>query len=146
MSARAPKFCGNAECGALVPAGQRYCQECEQPWKTSHPTRNSRSADAKWRKTVKFVLNRDRRQCQIRYVGTCFGPASEVDHIIPVSQGGTDHPSNLQAVCRPCHLAKSSDEGHLAAGHRPKGRILFIPKEIPDEISGERGRGPRGHH
>lgn len=136
MSARAPKLCGNPQCGTLVPAGVRYCQECEQPWKTSQSTPNSRSADAKWKKTRRFVLNRDGHHCQIRYVGTCIGLASEADHIIPVTQGGTDHPSNLQAACRPCHLAKSSDEGHQAAGHRVPGRIQFVPKEIRDELHG----------
>jgi 5-methylcytosine-specific restriction protein A len=135
MNARAPKFCANAECGNLVPAGQRYCPECEQPWKTSQPTRKSPSADAKLRKVVRFVLKRDRHQCQIRYVGICIGVATEVDHIIPVSQGGTDHPSNLEAACRPCHLAKSADEGHIAQGHKPKGRIRFIPKEIQNDLA-----------
>lgn len=135
MPARAPKFCANAECGNLVPAGQRYCPECEQPWKTSQSTPSSRSADAKWRKTQRFVLKRDNHRCRIHYVDTCIGVATEVDHIIPVSQGGTDHPSNLQAACRPCHLAKSSDEGHIAQGHRPKGRIRFIPKEIQNDLA-----------
>jgi len=139
MSARAPKFCANAECGNLVPAGQRYCADCNQPWKSSHPTHNSRSADAQWRKTVRRILKRDNHQCQIRYVGICTGRATEVDHIIPVFQGGTDHPSNLQATCRECHLAKSSDEGLIAQGRKPKGRIRFLPKEIQSDVA-------RPHH
>lgn len=146
MSARAPKFCGNPECGTLVPAGVRYCAECDQPWKsTGPPTRSSRSADARWRRLTKQILKRDNHQCQIRYVGICTGRATEVDHIIPVTQGGTDHPSNLQAACRECHLAKSSDEGHIAQGHKPPGRIRFIPKVIQDEAGAERARGPAGH-
>lgn len=31
------------------------------------------------------------------------GRRSEVDHIIPVRAGGTDHPDNLRLVCKPCH-------------------------------------------
>lgn len=30
--------------------------------------------------------------------------AWEVDHIIPVANGGTDHPANLRLLCRACHL------------------------------------------
>lgn len=29
----------------------------------------------------------------------------EVDHILPVSAGGTDDPANLRLLCRRCHLA-----------------------------------------
>ena len=130
MSARAPKLCANPTCGELVPAGERYCPTHDTGrW----PTKNipkSRSADAKWKKTVKRILNRDSHQCRIRFVGICIGLASEVDHIIPVTQGGSDHDSNLESACRPCHLAKTSDEGHVAAGHKPKGRIRYIPNEL----------------
>ena len=27
----------------------------------------------------------------------------EIDHVIPVSQGGSDHESNLRCLCRACH-------------------------------------------
>lgn len=30
------------------------------------------------------------------------------DHIIPVSQGGTDEMDNLQTLCEKCNLAKSN--------------------------------------
>jgi len=33
--------------------------------------------------------------------------ADEVDHIVPLFRGGTDHESNLQSLCIPCHQAKS---------------------------------------
>jgi 5-methylcytosine-specific restriction protein A len=131
MTARAPKLCSEPTCGELVPAGQRYCGTHERSrWPTGKNIPKSRSADAKWKRTRKFVLSRDGHRCRIAFVGICIGLASEADHIIPVTRGGTDHPSNLQAACRPCHLAKSSDEGHEAAGHRPKGRIRYIPGEL----------------
>jgi 5-methylcytosine-specific restriction enzyme A len=34
----------------------------------------------------------------------------EVDHIIPLHKGGADDPSNMQAVCVPCHRAKTFKE------------------------------------
>jgi 5-methylcytosine-specific restriction protein A len=36
--------------------------------------------------------------------------ASEVDHIIPKAQDGTDDFDNLQAICTDCHKAKTKAE------------------------------------
>lgn len=40
-----------------------------------------------------------------------------VDHILPLSEGGSNHPLNLQATCEPCNLGKSDyfEETALAA-------------------------------
>lgn len=32
----------------------------------------------------------------------------KMDHIIPISKGGTSNPDNLQAACRNCNRKKSS--------------------------------------
>ena len=130
MTPRAPKYCSDPTCNELVPAGVRCCPTHDTGrWRTKN-TPKSRSAEGKWKKTRRAVLTRDGYQCKIRYVGICIGLASEVDHLIPVSEGGTDLLPNLRAACRPCHLAKSSDEGHTAAGHRPAARITYIPGEL----------------
>jgi 5-methylcytosine-specific restriction enzyme A len=34
----------------------------------------------------------------------------EVDHIIPLVQGGSDDDCNLQTLCKPCHLKKTVAE------------------------------------
>ncbi len=36
--------------------------------------------------------------------------ANEVDHIVPIVEGGTDERSNLQALCKSCHSAKTRRE------------------------------------
>ena len=36
--------------------------------------------------------------------------ATEVDHITPRAEGGTDDPANLQSICYECHVAKTLAE------------------------------------
>ncbi len=40
----------------------------------------------------------------------CGDPAVEVDHLVPLRLGGTHDRSNLQALCRSCHSAKTASE------------------------------------
>jgi 5-methylcytosine-specific restriction enzyme A len=79
-------------CGALINSGS-YCVRCR-------PRNGSTRA---WRSLRSQILARDRYQCQV-----CGRPAAHVDHITPVIAGGTDHPSNLQALCGVCNLAKGA--------------------------------------
>lgn len=44
--------------------------------------------------------------------------AVELDHRIPLHQGGTDEPSNWQGLCKPCHIEKSVTERGMT--RRPK--------------------------
>lgn len=42
--------------------------------------------------------------------------AAEVDHKVPLHEGGQDVESNLQGLCIPCHKAKSAREASARAG------------------------------
>lgn len=42
--------------------------------------------------------------------------ATEVDHIVPLEQGGSNDELNLQALCRKCHLEKSREEARVRFG------------------------------
>lgn len=67
------------------------------PKRTEHP-----SAAVRIR-----VMKRDRFQCA--YCGTPGTDAElEIDHIIPVSRGGSNHMSNLTTACRACNQTKSN--------------------------------------
>jgi 5-methylcytosine-specific restriction protein A len=42
---------------------------------------------------------------------SCGAPTTEVDHIVPLKRGGTNHRVNLRAMCKRCHSAKTAREG-----------------------------------
>jgi len=56
------------------------------------------------------ILKRDGWQCQECKRQGRLTAAMEVDHITNKAIGGDDHPSNLQALCKPCHSAKTKRE------------------------------------
>ncbi|WP_158857993.1 HNH endonuclease [Streptomyces sp. NRRL B-1347] len=62
----------------------------------------------------------------------CGEEASEVDHVRPLWEGGSDDLMNLVAVCKPCHMAKSKAERLKAyqLKHKPVKR-LRDPEENP---------------
>lgn len=41
--------------------------------------------------------------------------ASEVDHIVPLADGGADDESNYQSLCEACHKAKTAAENKARA-------------------------------
>jgi 5-methylcytosine-specific restriction endonuclease McrA len=74
-------------CRALIAAGS-YCERCR-------PRNGSKRA---WRELREQILTRDRWACVV-----CGEPATEVDHIVEVRDGGTDHPGNLRSLCAEHH-------------------------------------------
>jgi len=68
-----------------------------------------------WPRLRRIVLRRDAGVCQL-----CgLTGADRVDHIIPKCRGGSDHPSNLQAVHQhPCHDRKTASEAATPWRHR----------------------------
>lgn len=65
-----------------------------------------KGSSRKWRVIRAAVLARDNYQCQIQGPN-CLGTATQPDHIVPKSQGGSDMMSNLRAACQPCNSARS---------------------------------------
>lgn len=68
----------------------------------------SRTSSPQWRRTRTTILERDNHTC------TCGQPATQVDHINPHTQGGTDNPDNLRAICTTCHKRKTAAEATAA--------------------------------
>jgi 5-methylcytosine-specific restriction protein A len=61
-----------------------------------------------WRRLRDLVLVRDGYRCC--ECGTIKVAGMEVDHVVPVSRGGTDDLDNLRAMCAPCHRHKTARE------------------------------------
>lgn len=74
-------------------------------FKSNRRTR-ARGVDPKLRRRVLSLAG---GMCEILSPG-CTGVATEVDHIIPVAEGGADELDNLQAACPGCHRIKTQAE------------------------------------
>jgi hypothetical protein len=60
-------------------------------------------------KRLRFeVLHRADYTCQACGAKAADGAELHIDHIHPVSKGGTNDPTNLQALCRDCNLGKGA--------------------------------------
>lgn len=82
-------------------------------------SRHERGYGKEWDKVRKVVMERDGGICQVCLKASRFGIiAQAVDHIVSKakcaaqrwSQARTDHPNNLQAICRSCHDIKTENE------------------------------------
>lgn len=86
-------------------------------------TRHSRGYGREWEKLRASVLQRDERLCQPCLKAGKVAPGTEVDHVIPKARGGTDALENLQAICPPCHRAKTAREFMGGEGETEKSAL-----------------------
>ena len=113
MPTKPKKHCAHPGCPNLVEAGRRYCPEHEkEEQKRINANRDPSKAkqyDERWRRLRKLVIHREPlcRQCKKEGRLTL---ATEVDHIIPLAQGGTNELDNLQPLCHSCHSRKTAKE------------------------------------
>jgi len=63
-----------------------------------------------WRRLRDSILQRDKHLCQPCKAQGRYTEATQVDHIVPQAEGGTDDRVNLQAICDDCHEAKTREE------------------------------------
>ena len=67
-----------------------------------------------WRRIRNDVLRRDRYLCQPCKANGRNKLATEVDHIVPIFEGGSDAMANLQGICKACHDEKTKAEARRA--------------------------------
>lgn len=102
--------CATRGCAGLT--RERYCPDCKPVAQRNYDRRRGSSSHrgygAAWRRLRLRVLA---RQDYICCETDCNAEATEVDHIIPKSRGGTDDLENLQGLCKPHHSRKTVQDG-----------------------------------
>jgi len=61
---------------------------------------------ARWRKIRELYLSKH-PLCEHCLEIDLLVPATEVHHIVPVSEGGGDEDANLMSLCKACHSSKT---------------------------------------
>jgi 5-methylcytosine-specific restriction enzyme A len=95
-----------------------------KPWQ-HQGSRHDRGYGYNWSKLRLTILDRDMHLCQTCLANGRPTQATEVDHVTPKADGGTDDPSNLVAICTTCHMAKTQAEAAKAQGRtcQPRRQI-----------------------
>jgi len=76
-------------------------------------TRYNREAAQTTNREIEIILARQERRC--RHCSKRLGDNFQIDHIRPISQGGSNDISNKQALCPNCHAKKSKIDTKNAA-------------------------------
>lgn len=102
-----------------VPVAKDYATPKNSIREIERRRRTSYRLSGEWKKIAQSIKERDAFTCQSCGV---WGPdvTLDVDHIVEWADGGSNHPSNLQTLCRPCHAAKSQITAK-AAGRPHRG-------------------------
>ncbi len=79
-------------------------------------SRHERGYGTAWDRLRLLILRRDDYLCQTCASVGRVAAATQVDHKIPKARGGSDSPSNLAAICAPCHRDKTARESRGDAG------------------------------
>jgi 5-methylcytosine-specific restriction protein A len=74
-------------------------------------------------------MDRDDWLCQPCQRKGRIRPATEVDHIMPKSRGGTDDLGNLAAICSDCHNAKTQREAAEAQGRAAPKQLRLVGRD-----------------
>jgi 5-methylcytosine-specific restriction protein A len=98
------------DCG--IPTAKSRCDTCQEIRETNQPKRerpssSMRGYDAQWNKIRVIVLRRDNWTC-LQCNKKLIGSDATVDHRIPLTRGGTNELTNLQAMCRSCNSSKKN--------------------------------------
>jgi 5-methylcytosine-specific restriction protein A len=68
------------------------------------------------------------------------GGATEVDHVVPIAEGGLNDPSNGRPIHEACHRAKSREETRRGLERRAAKR------KLPPDVHPFYGKSPNDKH
>jgi len=108
MPRAAPRPCSFKGCNTLVHDGSGRCvAHPRDAWSKVTPTK--RITGRRLQAMREALFKRDPLCAECRRQGRVT-PATQRDHIIPLSEGGADDETNEQGLCEPCHEVKSAAE------------------------------------
>lgn len=96
-------------------------------------------------KDRRYLTREQERECRAAHDGACARCGSrerlQYDHVVPLSQGGTNELSNFQMLCRECHVLKTQGERaprpHLLQSQFGLATLdLFLSTPKPKQQSG----------
>lgn len=113
-------------CRLFCEPGSQYCEEHRKEIEKDY-NEHTRDKDAQafydspaWRAVRRQKL-REQPCCEECLRQGKITPATLVDHIVPIRQGGARLDfRNLQSLCQPCHSAKSIKEGSRYGSNRTR--------------------------
>lgn len=104
--ARAARVCPSIGCSNIVSGSDRYCESCSKDRERVDNARrnpeNKKIYSRAWQKIRADYLK------HFPFCVDCGELASEVDHLIPIKQGGTHDHENLRSRCKKCHSRKTA--------------------------------------
>lgn len=91
------------------PSAPRHTKQKHKAHDEKRGTSSERGYTSRWRRIRKQVLAEDPLCCHCEARGRVT-LATEVDHITPLSDGGTHERDNLQPLCKSCHSKKTAQD------------------------------------
>ena len=122
MPTAPPRQCHVTGCPDVAVIRGRCRQHASGFYRAREQQRGSSTArgyGADWQRVREQVLQRDGYTCSLCREAGRVALAREVDHIVPLADGGERlrlAPSNLRAVCPPCHQARHRQDGRRRGG------------------------------
>lgn len=108
--------CASPGCPNLVEYGKRFCKEHEKAESRRYEKYDRNKAAVRRRYGPAWRRIRARYVKSHPYCELCFRegrmvPVEEVHHIKPLSEGGSNDPSNLMSLCKACHSSLHARRG-----------------------------------
>jgi 5-methylcytosine-specific restriction protein A len=89
------------------------------------------------------IFNRNGGICHLCAGKITVGEAWDVEHIIPLAQGGDDDGDNLQPAHRKCHAVKSKQDATNTARAKRREAIHLGARKSARPIAGSKASGIR---
>jgi len=88
---------------------KKYRQNHKEQGRVHVTNRQARLANAEGTHTAEDINMLYEKQCgKCAYCGVPVGSIYDVDHVIPISRGGSNYPDNLAIACPLCNRSKGS--------------------------------------